>query len=210
MKIVAVDPRRVGIAAQADVLLQVRPGTDGALALALIDVAIKEKLYRRRVRAPMDKRRFLVRTDTGAALTEADLTASGSPQRFVAWDEIADAPVIYDARPEALKPVGPTCTVSGARGYRNERWKEIVCEPAFARLAALAADYAPETLSTITGCPRKSQAGGASAGGESAGQHVHAQRRGSAHQCDADQPGDRNVLRAVRRLRPAGRQCSFP
>jgi anaerobic selenocysteine-containing dehydrogenase len=46
MKIVAVDPRRVGIAAQADVLLQVRPGTDGALALAMIDVAIIRKTFR--------------------------------------------------------------------------------------------------------------------------------------------------------------------
>ena len=55
MKIVAVDPRRVGIAAQADLLLQVRPGTDGALALALIDVVIRAKTLRRRVRAPMDQ-----------------------------------------------------------------------------------------------------------------------------------------------------------
>ena len=45
MKIVAVDPRRIGIPGQADVLLQVRPGTDGALALALIDVVITDKLY---------------------------------------------------------------------------------------------------------------------------------------------------------------------
>ncbi|MGZ9272218.1 MAG: molybdopterin-dependent oxidoreductase, partial [Candidatus Binatia bacterium] len=32
MKTVVVDPRRVGIGANADILLQVRPGTDGALA----------------------------------------------------------------------------------------------------------------------------------------------------------------------------------
>jgi anaerobic selenocysteine-containing dehydrogenase len=42
MKIVAVDPRRIGIAGQADILLQVRPGTDGALALALIHSLIEE------------------------------------------------------------------------------------------------------------------------------------------------------------------------
>ena len=55
MKIVAVDPRRVGIAAQADVLLQVRPGADGALALAMIDVGHSRKTLRRSVRAPMDQ-----------------------------------------------------------------------------------------------------------------------------------------------------------
>ncbi len=78
MKIVAVDPRRVGIAAQADVLLQVRPGTDGALALAMIDVAITEKLFDDGFVRQWTNGTFLIRLDTGAALTEADLTASGS------------------------------------------------------------------------------------------------------------------------------------
>ena len=97
MKIVAVDPRRVGIAAQADVLLQVRPGTDGALALAMIDVAIKEKLFDDSFVRQWTNGTFLIRLDTGAALTEADLTASGSADRFVAWDEIANAPIVYDS-----------------------------------------------------------------------------------------------------------------
>ena len=72
MKIVAVDPRRVGIASQADVLLQVRPGTDGALALALIDVAIKEKLYDEGFVRQWTNGSFLLRADTGAPVTEAD------------------------------------------------------------------------------------------------------------------------------------------
>ena len=45
MKIVVVDPRRVGLGSQADVLLQVRPGADGALALALVHVMIEEGRY---------------------------------------------------------------------------------------------------------------------------------------------------------------------
>ena len=42
MKTVVVDPRRIGIGGQADMLLQVRPGTDGALALAMIHCLIEE------------------------------------------------------------------------------------------------------------------------------------------------------------------------
>lgn len=84
MKIVAVDPRRVGIAAQADVLLQVRPGADGALALAMIDVAITEKLFDESFMRQWSNGTFLVRGDNGAALTEADLSAGGSPERYVA------------------------------------------------------------------------------------------------------------------------------
>ena len=66
MKIVAVDPRRVGIAGQADVLLQVRPGTDGALALALIDVVITDNLYDEAFVRQWTNGSLLVRADNRA------------------------------------------------------------------------------------------------------------------------------------------------
>jgi anaerobic selenocysteine-containing dehydrogenase len=43
-KVIVVDPRRIGPARNADHWLQVRPGTDGALALAMINVIIGEDL----------------------------------------------------------------------------------------------------------------------------------------------------------------------
>jgi anaerobic selenocysteine-containing dehydrogenase len=45
MKLIVVDPRETPTTALADVHLQVRPGTDGALALAMANVIINEKLY---------------------------------------------------------------------------------------------------------------------------------------------------------------------
>ncbi len=45
VKLIVVDPRRTAIAARADIHLQLRPGTDGALALGMMDVIIKENLY---------------------------------------------------------------------------------------------------------------------------------------------------------------------
>ena len=44
-KVIVIDPRRIRIADKAEMYLAVRPGTDGALALALINVMIREKLY---------------------------------------------------------------------------------------------------------------------------------------------------------------------
>jgi anaerobic selenocysteine-containing dehydrogenase len=44
-KLIVVDPRRCEAAEAADLYLQIRPGTDGALALAMINVIIKENLY---------------------------------------------------------------------------------------------------------------------------------------------------------------------
>ena len=44
-KLVVIDPKRIELAEQAEMYLRIRPGTDGALALALINVIITEGLY---------------------------------------------------------------------------------------------------------------------------------------------------------------------
>ena len=45
LKVIVVDPRRTEMAAHADLHLRPRPGTDGALALSLIQVLVSEGLY---------------------------------------------------------------------------------------------------------------------------------------------------------------------
>jgi anaerobic selenocysteine-containing dehydrogenase len=44
-KLIVVDPKRTELAEMADIWLQVRPGTDGALAYGMLNVIIREKLY---------------------------------------------------------------------------------------------------------------------------------------------------------------------
>jgi anaerobic selenocysteine-containing dehydrogenase len=44
-KLVVIDPRRISLAKKGEMYLSIRPGTDGALALALMHVIIKENLY---------------------------------------------------------------------------------------------------------------------------------------------------------------------
>jgi len=46
-KLIAIDPRLTRIAARADIWLQLRPGTDTALALGMLNVIVNEKLYDR-------------------------------------------------------------------------------------------------------------------------------------------------------------------
>ena len=45
IKVIVIDPRRTEAAELADIWLQLRPGTDYALFLAMINIIIKEKLY---------------------------------------------------------------------------------------------------------------------------------------------------------------------
>ncbi|MGC8494620.1 MAG: molybdopterin-containing oxidoreductase family protein [Syntrophobacteraceae bacterium] len=44
-RVIVIDPRRIPIAERAEMYIPIRPGTDGALALALMNVIINEKLY---------------------------------------------------------------------------------------------------------------------------------------------------------------------
>jgi anaerobic selenocysteine-containing dehydrogenase len=44
-KIIVIDPRAIWISSRADIFLRPRPGTDGALALAMLNVIINEELY---------------------------------------------------------------------------------------------------------------------------------------------------------------------
>jgi len=46
-KLIVIDPRRTPLAAEADLWLQVRPGTDVALAMGMINAIINEELYDR-------------------------------------------------------------------------------------------------------------------------------------------------------------------
>ncbi len=46
-KIIVIDPRTIGLAKKADIHIQIKPGTDCALALSLLNVIISEDLYDR-------------------------------------------------------------------------------------------------------------------------------------------------------------------
>lgn len=46
-KLIVVDPRRISMAAKSDIWAQIRPGTDAALAMAMINVIIEKELYDR-------------------------------------------------------------------------------------------------------------------------------------------------------------------
>lgn len=92
MKLITVDPRRVGVATQSDIHLPVLPGTDGALALSLAHELthrgwFDEEFVRQWTNAPL-----LVRRDTGQPVRWAEVAADGHAADYVAW---AGEPVRY-------------------------------------------------------------------------------------------------------------------
>jgi anaerobic selenocysteine-containing dehydrogenase len=150
MKTVVIDPRRIGIGANADLLLQPRPGSDGALALAMIHCLLDESWFdaafaRRWTNAP-----FLLDRQDGRLLTEADLQNGGSEQRYIVWDEKTSAPALYDATTGDYECDGVQPALFGGYALKDRQGAERACEPVLQRLSAIAANFAPERSADIT------------------------------------------------------------
>jgi len=148
-KLIVMDPVRVGFAAKADEWLQVRPGTDGALALALANVMIEEQLYDREFITRWSNGPFLIREDNGQFLTAADLASDGDSSARVAWDDQRSAPALYDTT------TGDYVEPPGAIALEGERRIEsvsgtITCRTAFDRYATLCREFSSEHAASVT------------------------------------------------------------
>lgn len=85
-RLVIVDPRKTAMSSMADLHLQVRPGTDGALAMALSRELISRDLINKDFVLKYTNAPFLVRLDNGKFLRIRDLDKNSDLDDFVVWD----------------------------------------------------------------------------------------------------------------------------
>jgi anaerobic selenocysteine-containing dehydrogenase len=148
-RLIVVDPRRVGPATRADLWLQVRPGTDAALALGIAAVMIDRGWFDGDFVRDWTNGPLLVRSDDGRLLRERDLDRGGSDGRFVAWSEAEARPTIYDPATGhyadgARVALSGTMTVDTLDG-------PVDCRPAFDLVAAECRRYPPERVEAVCG-----------------------------------------------------------
>ncbi|HWD78922.1 MAG TPA: molybdopterin-dependent oxidoreductase, partial [Kribbella sp.] len=154
-KLVVVDPRRAGLASKADHWLRVLPGTDAALALAMIHVMLERGWYdedfvRRWTNAPL-----LVRGDTGQLVRAADVFPDGDPDHYVAWDEHLDRPVAYDSSTHQYDADESQLALTGSYELPTADGP-VPCRPAFALLADECARTTPRIAEELTSVPAAS------------------------------------------------------
>ena len=144
-KIVVVDPRQAGAAAQADQWLRVRPGSDGALALGIAQVVLAKGWEDRAFLRDWSNGPLLVREDSGRFLRarEAGFTQAGA-DALVAWNSSRDAAALYDPATGRYDCASTEIALSGAR-----RVGGIACRTAFDRYAALCAEYPAQRVAEI-------------------------------------------------------------
>ena len=141
-KLVCIDPNRSATAQRADQWISPRPGTDVALALALLDEIFShgwqdENFLRRHSNAP-----FLVRRDNGALLRAGDLFG-GNASDYLIWDPARDCAVSLD-----------DCTAPALDGSYRVTLADgsaIDCAPVCEILRQLARNYSVERAGAITG-----------------------------------------------------------
>ena len=151
-RIIVIDPRKASIVDKADIRLQVRPGSDGALALAMIHVLLEEALYNAAFVRDWTNGPFLIREDTQQLLTGRDLAPAGQSETYFAWDSRSGAPVAY--RPDrGYAQDGADLALSGTYACTLADGTTVQCQPALALLEELAAQYAPERSEAITWVP---------------------------------------------------------
>jgi anaerobic selenocysteine-containing dehydrogenase len=116
LKLIVVDPRRTDLAAMADVHLQLRPGTDGALALGMMNVIINENLY--------DKdftEQWTVGFDDLRKLVQQYPPQRVAEITWVPAAKIREAAVLYATQKPAKIHLSPNSTTHHANGVQNHR-----------------------------------------------------------------------------------------
>ena len=136
-KIVNIDPRYTSTAALSDEWISIRPGTDGALALSMMNVIITEGLFNEKYVVDHTVGTFLVRDDTKLFLRQKDI-AGGDSDKYMVYDSTSKTVVPSDQE-------GITPALTGAYSP-----SEIGCKPGFQLLVDLANQYPPAKAEKIT------------------------------------------------------------
>ena len=140
-----IDPREHALAKKADCWLRVRPGSDGALALAMTHVLFDEKLYDEAFLRDWTNGPLLIRDDTGTLLTGADVDPGGNARNYFVGQDGTAIPWTGDSSTTEQKTdVFSRFDVTLADGTA------VSCRTAAHALRDLAAGYAPEISAGIT------------------------------------------------------------
>lgn len=144
-KLIVIDPREHALAKKADCWLRVRPGSDGALALAMIHVLFDENLYDAAFLRDWTNGPLLVRDDTGALLTGADVDSDGSADDYFVGQDGAAIP--WDGHTDTA---GTETAVFGQFDVTLADGTTVSCRTAAQALRDLAAEYDPALSADIT------------------------------------------------------------
>jgi len=152
-----IDPRCTWIASRAKLWLQLRPGTDSALALGFLHVIIKEKLYDDDFLTNWTNSHFLVRTDLKETklLKESDVDKNGYDENYIVYDKNNNL-IIWDSENQEYKnqetknkKIEPR--MEGEFSVTLITGEKVKCKTVWTLYKENAEQYTPKKVSKITG-----------------------------------------------------------
>ncbi|MDZ4247542.1 MAG: molybdopterin-dependent oxidoreductase, partial [Dehalococcoidia bacterium] len=152
-KLLVIDPRRSETAARADLWLQLKPGTDAALAMSLVNFLLTETLFDKEFALQWTNGPFLVRRDTGDLLTARDIDSSGDSSAFVVWDTNSCSPAIYNVVTRTYINDSIAPALEGEYQVPGIDGKSISCDTVFTLLREQVKHYSPTAAAIVTGVP---------------------------------------------------------
>lgn len=137
-RLIAINPNFTIAASKADMFVPVRPGSDAALALAMMNVIIENKLYDQQFLLERTVAPFLVRQDNGQFVREGDILQGGS-DKYIVWDQSSNQPQPFDA--SGISPA--LAGTYNVKGMQNKT--------AFQLLSEHVEEYSPDKSKALTG-----------------------------------------------------------
>ncbi len=154
-KVVVISPDYNPTAIHADRWIPIKPGSDSFLAMSLVHVVLKEKLYKEAFIREQTDLPFLVRRDNGKLLRESDLKKDGSQEIFYFWDPAAQkavaAPGSRGSKRETLRLGKINPALKGRFTVKDRHGKSVQVTTVFELIQAEAAKFAPEKTQQYTG-----------------------------------------------------------
>jgi molybdopterin-containing oxidoreductase family molybdopterin binding subunit len=137
-RLIVIDPRFTVTASKADAYLGLKPGTDTALALGVLNVIFDKELQNEAFILRHTVGPYLVRNDTGQYLRGKDIGLD-QQEAYIVWDTHSNSPQPR-SNGENRPALSGTFHIDG-----------LECKPSFQLLMDLAEEYTPQRASDITG-----------------------------------------------------------
>jgi DMSO reductase family type II enzyme molybdopterin subunit len=155
-KLVTISPDFSASTVHADRWLNVRFGTDAALALGMMNVIINEKLYKEDYVKEQTDLPFLVRTDNRQFLRQSDIEEGGSSEIFYFWDANSgrkvEAPGTWgSSRPTIALDEDVDPELEGFHTVRLKDGSRVRVRPVFEFIKKRVNEYPLKRVAKITG-----------------------------------------------------------
>jgi dimethylsulfide dehydrogenase subunit alpha/complex iron-sulfur molybdoenzyme family reductase subunit alpha len=154
-RVVSISPDYNPTARQSSLWIPIKPGTDSFLAMAMIHVIIKEKLYDKEFIREQTNLPFLIKLKDGKFLRGSDLIKGGEGNDFYFYDEGKGVTVkargIMGSNEQTLELEDIRPALEGVFKIKDKDGEEIEVTTVFEMIKKEAEKFAPEETKEFTG-----------------------------------------------------------